>query len=175
MERNYAESVQKLKVSMSDFHGPTDQTLLAGVLKRLAKVPAAKEIPALKSILVDFEKIDAQAAALIAKTQLGDVAFAEDCLNRSAEKLAKTDDALLQLIVQLYPAYLKLRENEKAREGRLGQLYGPLVDVKQKFLARDFIPDANSTLRLTSGRVRNYSPADAIVKTPITTLRGVLE
>ena len=175
MERNYAESIQKLKVSMSDFYGPTDQTLLAGILKRLAKVPTAKEIPVLKSILGDSEKIDAHAAALIAKTKLGDVAFVEDCLHRSAEELAQSDDALLQLIVQLYPAYLKLRENEKAREGRLGQLYGPLVDVKQKFLARDFIPDANGTLRLTSGRVRNYSPVDAIVKTPITTLRGVLE
>ena len=175
MDRNYAEAVQKLKVSMSDFHGPTDQALLAGVLKRLAKVPAAKEIPALKSILADSEKMDDQAAALIAKTKLGDVAFVEACLNRSAEELDKTDDVLLQLIIQLFPAYLKMRENDKAREGRLGQLYGPLVDVKQKFLERDFMPDANGTLRLTSGRVRNYSPADAVVKTPITTLRGVLE
>ncbi len=28
---------------------------------------------------------------------------------------------------------------------------------------------------LTSGRVRAYSPADAIIKRPITTLRGVIE
>ena len=175
MDRNYPESVQKLKVSMSDFHGPTDQTLLAGVLQRLSKIPAAKEIAALKSILADADKLDAQAASLISKTKLGDVAFVEACLGRTPEELAKTDDPLLQLIVQLYPTYLKFRENDKTREGRLGQLYGPLVDIKQKFLERDFVPDANGTLRLTSGRVRSYSPADAVIKTPITTLRGVLE
>lgn len=175
MDRNYPESVQKLKVSMSDFHGPTDQTLLAGVLQRLAKIPAAKDIAALKSILADADKLDAQAASIISKTKLGDVAFVETCLSRTPEELAKTDDPLLQLIVKLYPTYIKFRENDKTREGRLGQLYGPLVDIKQKFLERDFVPDANGTLRLTSGRVRSYSPADAVIKTPITTLRGVLE
>jgi Peptidase S46 len=175
MDRNYPESVQRLKVSMSDFHGPTDQTLLAGVLQRLSKVPSAKEITALTSLLADADKLDAQAARLISKTKLGDVAFVEACLHQSPEELAKTDDPLLQLIVQLYPTFLKMRENDKAREGRLGQLYGPLVDIKQQFLERDFVPDANGTLRLTFGRVRSYSPADAVVKTPITSLRGVLE
>lgn len=175
MERNFSDSVQKLKTSMADFHAPTDQTILTGLLQRLAKVPAASEIPALKPLIANSANIEAQAGALIAKTKLGDVAFIETCLKQSADELAKTEDPLLRLIVQLYPTFMKMRETDKAREGRLGQLYGPLVDVKQRFLERDFVPDANSTLRLTSGRVRSYSPADAVIKTPITTLRGVLE
>jgi hypothetical protein len=47
--------------------------------------------------------------------------------------------------------------------------------VKQQFLATSFIPDANATLRFTCGRVRAYSPADAVVRTPISTLKGVIE
>lgn len=175
MDRNYAESVQKLKVSMADFHRPTDQTLLAGVLGRLAKVSAAKQIAALEPILAEAGAIDARASELLLKSSLGDVAFIEACLSSSADELAKTEDPLLRLVIQLYPTYRKMRENDKAREGRLGQLYGPLIDVKQEFLARDFVPDANGTLRLTSGRVRAYSPADAMIKRPITTLRGVIE
>ncbi len=175
MDRNYAEAIQKLKTSMTDFHAPTDQTLLAGVLQRLAKIPAATEVPALKSLLAEPAQIDARAAQLISQTKLGNVAFIETCLTQSAAELAKSTDPLLQLVVQLHPTYLKSRETDKAREGRLGQLYGPLVDVKQTFLERDFVPDANGTLRLTSGRVRSYSPSDAVIKMPITTLRGVLE
>lgn len=175
MDRNYAESVQKLKVAMADFHGPTDQALLTGVLQRLARVPTAREVLALKPILAETDKIDERAAGLLSKSKLGEMAFVETCLGCSVAELAKTDDPLLQLIVQLYPIYIKIRENDKAREGRLGQLYGPLIDVKQKFLSRDFVPDANSTLRLTSGRIRSYSPVDAVIKTPITTLRGVIE
>lgn len=36
-------------------------------------------------------------------------------------------------------------------------------------------PDANSTLRLTYGKVASYSPADGIVNEYATTLRGVME
>jgi hypothetical protein len=49
------------------------------------------------------------------------------------------------------------------------------VDVKEQFAGKDFIPDANSTLRLTYGRIKGYSPSDATYYSPITTLRGVLE
>jgi hypothetical protein len=36
-----------------------------------------------------------------------------------------------------------------------------LIDVKQKYLQKDLIPDANGTLRFTCGHVRGYAPADA--------------
>ncbi|MDR0892506.1 MAG: S46 family peptidase [Mediterranea sp.] len=36
-------------------------------------------------------------------------------------------------------------------------------------------PDANSTLRLTYGRMRSYQPADAVVDKAYTTLKGVME
>ena len=57
----------------------------------------------------------------------------------------------------------------------MDQLYGNLIDVKQMFLKTDFVPDANATLRMTFGRVEGYSPEDAIQKTPITTLKGVMD
>ena len=47
--------------------------------------------------------------------------------------------------------------------------------MKEQFLRTGFIPDANGTLRFTSGHVKSYSPADAVVRTPISTLRGVIE
>ena len=52
---------------------------------------------------------------------------------------------------------------------------GDYVNVKEKFLKKDFIPDANSTLRLTYGYVRGYSPADASFMAPYTTIKGILE
>jgi hypothetical protein len=50
-----------------------------------------------------------------------------------------------------------------------------LVDVKQQYEKTNFIPDANSTLRLTFGRIKGYSPVDATYFKPITTLAGVIE
>ena len=41
--------------------------------------------------------------------------------------------------------------------------------------AKNFYPDANSTLRLTYGSVKSYSPKDAVDYKYFTTLRGVME
>lgn len=38
-----------------------------------------------------------------------------------------------------------------------------------------FFPDANSTLRITYGQVKRYSPSDAVYYEPVTHLEGVLE
>ena len=42
-------------------------------------------------------------------------------------------------------------------------------------MGKQFIPDANSTLRLTYGRVEGYEPRDAIYYRPFTTVQGILE
>jgi len=175
MERNFTQSVQQNKVSMSDWHAATDATMLAGMLQRLAEIPAAAEIPALARLLAQPDRLMEKTEELIARTRLGDVRFVDECLTKTPEELAKTADPLLQWVLELYPHYVELRNLNKQREGRLNRLYGSLIDVKQQFLATNFVPDANATLRFTCGRVRSYSPADAVVRTPITTLRGVIE
>ena len=50
-----------------------------------------------------------------------------------------------------------------------------LVEVKQLWLNKSFIPDANATLRFTFGHIKGYSPNDGIYAKPFTTLKGVIE
>lgn len=49
-----------------------------------------------------------------------------------------------------------------------------MMDLKQS-AGQPIYPDANSTLRLTYGRVRPYSPADGVEYGYYTTLRGVMQ
>jgi hypothetical protein len=175
MDRNFPQSLRELKVSLADWHPPTDRILLAGVLQRLQRLPGSNSIAALAALPTDAKRINTIAEQLINGTQLGNATFIDSTLNQSPEELRKTTDPMLRLLLDLYPDYLKLRELDKAREGRLNALYGPLLEIKEQFQAASFIPDANGTLRFTSGRVRSYSPADAVIRTPISTLKGVLE
>ena len=175
MDRNFPQSVQELQVSMSDWHPATDQILLTGMLERLSGIPMACETEPLKSLLAEPGTLAAKAEVLMTKSRLGDLSFIQACLKKTPAELQQTGDPLLQLIVELHPQYLKLRETEKTRDGRLSQLYGSLIEVKQQFLATSFVPDANATLRFTCGRIKSYSPADAVIRTPISTLRGVKE
>lgn len=175
MDRNFAQSTQEIRVSMTDWHPPTDQILLTGMLQRLSTIPGAARISGLQDLLKQPERIPEAAASLITQTRLGDQTFVEKCLAKTPSELAAVNDPLLQLMRTLYPEYLKLRELDKTREGKLNQLYGSLIEIKQQFLSSSFVPDANATLRFTSGHVRAYSPADAVLRTPVSTLKGVIE
>jgi hypothetical protein len=108
-------------------------------------------------------------------TRLGDVEFLTSCFSRSPAELSQMDDSFIQLVIYLYPTYERLRNLEKERKGKLDQLYGDLVTIKQAYMNASFIPDANATLRLTFGHIKGYSPEDAVYKSPITTLAGAVE
>lgn len=175
MKRNYELTVQQLKLDVSDWDKQTDTKMLQGMLERLQKIPAAKDIPGLGFLFKDNLSAERVAVRFLDSTQLGQLEFINECLTKTPEQLMKMEDSLLKLMVLLYPAYKQLRDTDKEREGRLGQLYGSLVEMKQAFQPSDFIPDANATLRITYGRVRGYSPADAVYRLPISTLAGVME
>ena len=171
MNRNYDLTIQQLKLDIADWDAATDARMLQGILTRLSKISASNEVEALKKPLANLD----DATSLLKSTRLGQVAFVEECLKKSPDELAASGDGLLSWMIRLYPTYKQLRDLDKERDGRLGQLYGSLMEAKQAFQPSVFVPDANATLRITYGRVRGYSPADAIHKTPISTLRGVIE
>ena len=175
MNRNMDLTVQQLKLDVADWHSPTDSIMLAGMLERLNKINSARDIEPFSSLLDDSRSFAKRAESLVGSTRLSDVAFVDECLKKSPSELESTTDPVLKLMIQLYPTYKSLRDLDKERDGRLGQLYGSLMEVKQAFQPTQFVPDANATLRITYGRVRGYSPADAIQKTPISTLQGVID
>ena len=172
MDRNFDQTSQRLLLGVNDWHAPTDNVLFDGMRSRLTAIAQAKQRDALKPLIEDSTKFD---RAAFESTGLGDPGKVKEWLGMSSEQIAALDDPFIQLALGLYPEYLRLRELDKQREGRLNQLYGLLVEVKQQFLREQFVPDANSTLRMTFGRIESYSPEDAVIKTPFTTLSGVID
>ena len=68
-----------------------------------------------------------------------------------------------------------IEKEVKQRDAKLNDYLGQLYDVKKMWKQTTLLPDANSTLRFTYGFVRGYSPADATLYTPMTTLKGIIE
>ncbi len=175
MERNFDQTAKTLRLAAHDLHIPVDKILLTGMLERLAKVPRAQQLQPLAPILADAGAVGSKAAELLDGTKLHELEFVESCLKMTPDQLAQTSDPAIKLMLALYPTYVELRQLGKERAGQLDKLYGELVEVKQQFMSKSFIPDANATLRMTFGRIRNYSPEDGVIKTPITTLKGVID
>ena len=61
-------------------------------------------------------------------------------------------------------------------DAQLNTLYKQYIDKLTKiYRDKKFYPDANSTLRLTYGKVKGYKPRDGVVYTYYTTLDGMME
>ena len=94
------------------------------------------------------------------------------------EDLAKSDDTLLRAAAALLPAYLRIEDEAKAREGELLRLrpaYMRALIAYRKSQGRAVYPDANSTLRVSYGRLSPMSPRDGIDYRPLTTVQGIVE
>jgi hypothetical protein len=108
-------------------------------------------------------------------TKLKDENYVFNTLLKSSKSIADYNDGLLQFENDIARQIAELKPEKDRRDGILNKLMGDYVNVKEKFLKKSFVPDANSTLRLTYGYVRGYSPADATYMAPYTTIKGILE
>ena len=178
MERNFPQTKKRLQLTLRNYYEPTDKVILKEILMRAARLPEEYDIAAINDIIKedDPEKaIDDFIEKAYSNTKLRDLKVLMEALEKSPQELKKMKDPFIQLAEALYPSYQKLKETERARKGALDQLYAWLIDIKKQLLKKDFIPDANRTLRLTFGRIRGYEPVDAVYYSPITTLHGVIE
>jgi len=178
MNRNFPRTKQRLLLSMKNYYEPTDKVILREVLLRAAHLPEKHRISAIDAIIKETDPeqaFDDFIEKAYSQTNLDFPGVLMGALKISPSELKKMKDPFIKLAGALYPTYQKLKETQKARRGALGYLHAQLIDVKKQFLKKEFIPDANRTLRLTFGRIRGYEPADAVYYRPITTLDGVIE
>jgi len=178
MDRNFAQTTRRIGLALDNYYEPTDRAILKELLLRGARLDEARGLPGFAAIAAAPDRAkaaEAFVADLFSRTRLAEKDFVLAALDRAGADLKVMDDPFVKLAASLYPEYKKLRAREDAWSGTLDALYPLLLEVKAQFQARDFIPDANSTLRLTFGRVKGYSPADAVHYGPFTTLDGVLE
>ena len=145
-----------------DYHMPIDKACFVALYNAYNKNIADKyKSPYFKEQLQKFGSIEAWADALFTETPNLEMA-AEIYKNTNdwfRENIAPTLIAVNKEINLLYRAYMKgqMEYNDATNGGKI------------------FYPDANSTLRVTYGKVKGYKPVDAIYYTPVSSLDGVIE
>ena len=112
---------------------------------------------------------------LYANTKVGDSAERAKMLGETTEQLKARGDAMIDYALALLPLVEAREERELAASGAMSSLRPSYFEALRKASGRTLYPDANSTLRLTFGRIEGYKPKDATWYTPHTTLAGVLQ
>lgn len=171
-ERDLAFIKGRLTRLEQSFVSKVDQARLTEGLARYAKLPAH---PAgLDALLPKAEAI----AAMYGKTQLHNTVQRLAWMNQERAAFTQSDDAFIQLAVQLHSIGMSLENRRKEIDGNLDfiipQYMQAVIDWK-KSQGKPVYPDANSTLRVTFGNVGAYSPRDGVTKGPFTTVEGIVE
>jgi hypothetical protein len=181
MNRNLPALKQRMELAYADQQEAIDKLILKEILRRASELPEGQKIDAVETTLRKFANVEVGAAieAFVedahARTKLHDAAFFKSLLEMKPEDIRALDDPFIEFAALLEVDLEKNREATRTRDGALAKLSARLIEAKQLWRQTDFIPDANSTLRLTFGRIRGYSPNDAIRYTPITTIAGVYQ
>lgn len=156
-----------------------EKRLLTALLTRYQQLPDAQRLPEFDSAFGRTpQALSQKLDQLYGATHLGDEAQRLAWLKAEPEAVRKSDDALLSLAAQLQPALLRVEDERKAREGDLLRLRPAYMDALIAFRekqGRAVYPDANSTLRVSYGKVTPLKARDAVSYEPLTTTAGIVE
>ena len=177
MERNLANTKQSLRTGLRNYYEPTDKAFLKHIVMQALALPENQRIDIIDKQFKGRteQEIDQTIDEGYAQSKLTNEDILLSSFGKPLAELEQMRDRFISGAQMLYPAYQKLREIRQRRDGALSKLSAMLVDIKQQYQKTSFIPDANSTLRFTFGRIKGYSPVDATYYKPITTLTGVIE
>ena len=145
-----------------DYYMPIDKASFIALYKAYNKNIADQyKSPYFKEQLQKFGSMEAWADALF--TEQPNMEMAAEIYKNTNDwfktNYAPTLMAVNKELALLYRSYMKGQMEYHAAVGS-GKL---------------FYPDANSTLRVTYGKVKGYKPADAIYYTPVSSLDGIIE
>lgn len=176
----YQTNMEQLKTVLGRIYGSynsyADAHIFGKMLSDARSLTGSNRIPSVEALaLTDEAQAVQYAESIIRNSKLSDFSTLEKDVLGSVHSLVTYQDELLAFQQALAADIAAFAPEQERREGVLNQLMGDYVAVKELFQERAFVPDANSTLRLTFGHIRGYSPIDASYMHPITTVRGVIE
>lgn len=171
LEKNLSALMQNFRSSLRSYNRSIDQLFLQGILDDASALSKEQTIASVASLSNRRQFID----SAFAVSKLSDILFVEKAFTMTPEELKQLNDPLIEFARSLSPEIEFQNTINRKRTGELNRLSAKLVTVKELWKKADFIPDANSTMRMTFGKIRGYSPMDATYFSPITTLNGVLQ
>jgi V8-like Glu-specific endopeptidase len=178
--------VPRIKSSVAalvrNYDEKVDKALVLNFLGKYAAQPAASRNAAFDAVVGikdGMGKAELQAALdqLYAGSKLGDAAERNSWIERKPEDFKASNDSFIKAAVALYGPDLKLEADEEELGGKLQQAYASYMKAKIAYMqgkGQAVYPDANSTLRVTFGKIAGREPgSDGTNWKAFTTVEGV--
>ncbi|WP_286262387.1 S46 family peptidase [Thalassotalea atypica] len=180
-ERDLARFEQGMKTIDRRFDPKIDQAIFELLMERYVSLPKNLRLASLDTFFGLNKAFNANAFStklntMYAKTDLVNEEARLALMNESLEDFKSNNDPFIQLAVATYEERNAIEESDEALTGSI-QAYRPkYMEALIAYYNDKNLPvyaDANSTLRVTYGNVKGYSPQDGLTATPFTTLAGI--
>lgn len=181
-ERDMNRYTQSMKRVNRRYDAEVDKAILAHFIAQYAKFPAEQRNATFDKFFgldkgFDAKKLQKQLENMHKDTRLDEEEMRLDWMNKSVEEFKKSNDPYIQFAVSQYENDKKQRMADEELAGKLAQARPAFMEAMIAFKKSKGEPvyaDANSSLRITYGNVKGYSPQDGLTATPFTTLEGML-
>lgn len=181
-ERDIARFEQSMSAVERRYDAQLDQKILVAMFKHYSQLPASQRLASLDAFFdistnYSEQKIQNKLSNMYQKTKLNELDTRLAWMHKSPEDFNKSDDPFILLAIKTFDDRKKIEEANEELAGNI-QTYRPMyMSALIAYFNSIDLPvyaDANSTLRVTYGNVKGYSPQDGIVATPFTTLEGIV-
>ncbi len=178
-QRDEARIEASLKQVQRRYAPKVEKAVLASLLRQYLTLPMDQHVAEIDAVFGSKpDGIEKRIDGLYAGSELANEPARLGAFKQDAAALAGSKDSLLRAALTLQPAWLRMEDESKQRSGELLRLrpsyMQALVDYRQS-QGRAVYPDANSTLRVSYGKVSPLSPRDGIDYRPLTTVDGIVE
>lgn len=185
-ERDIARFEQGMKSVDRRFDEKIDQEILLAMLKHYVALPKTERLKSYDKFFgltntteknFNEDKLRKQLTELYKSTKLNSQAQRLALMSRSISDFNNSKDPFIQLAVTSFKERQAIEDKSKELAGNI-QAYRPkYMEALIAYFNDNNLPvyaDANSTLRITYGNVKGYSPQDGLTATPYTTLEGIV-
>ncbi|MBS3796601.1 S46 family peptidase [Pseudoalteromonas sp. BDTF-M6] len=160
-----------------------DKALFAHFVDLYAQLEPKARISSLDKALgldkgYDQDAMLTRLAKMYEQTALNEEQVRLEWMDKSVANFKQSDDPFIALAVATYDDFQAREQEKKMLSGELNRVRPQYMAAIIAYNQEQGLPvyaDANSTLRVTYGTVKGYSPRDALTYTPFTRLEGITE
>ena len=185
-ERDIARFEQSMKAVNRRYDANIDQEIVVAMLTHYVALPKAERVSSIdkffgltNSTTQNFneQKLRKKLASMYKSTTLDSQQQRLTWMSKSVSDFEQSEDPFIQLAVTSFKERKAIENKAKELAGNI-QAYRPkYMEALIAYFNDNNLPvyaDANSTLRITYGNVKGYSPQDGLTATPYTTLEGIV-
>jgi len=185
-ERDIARFEQSMKAVNRRYDATIDQEIVVAMLTHYVALPKTERVVSIDKFFglsnitaINFneKKLRKQLTRMYKSTKLNSQEQRLAWMNKEVSDFEKSHDPFIQLAVTSFKERKVIEDKSNELAGNI-QAYRPkYMEALIAYFNDNNLPvyaDANSTLRITYGNVKGYSPQDGITATPYTTLEGIV-